>query len=193
MPLTPEQYERAQPKFKPSHEVNPGQSAEGLMIHAEGILPANVPGQRGVGILKDPENPGHRIEVSVPHLPYERWIDAAGTVCSCVVRTNRVQKKNGKGSTDDGNYRDRITRAYIGAGWVRYDDGLGMPNGTEWTPVFRDKLIADRQKDQADVMRYEERTWLDKRKRESESVQKALTDALTTFADGAKQRAARTN
>lgn len=191
MDLTPEQFERAQPPFKSSHNPDPGQKGDGLMIHADGLLPASVPGQRIVGSLRDPENPGHRVQISVPHLPYERWIDEAGNVLSAAIRTNRVQRKRG-GSVDDGNFKAQMEKERLKAGWVRYDDGLGKPQHVgDWTPEARDKLIKQRRKEQGDMMAYEAKPWLDKMKKESLEVQKALTDALSTFAEGAKDRSAR--
>lgn len=194
MPLTPDQFDRAQPKFTPSHHPVPGQKTEGMMIDEEGIQPTGLSGQRVVGTIKDPENPGHRVQISVPHLPYERWIDDAGNVLSAVTRTTRVMKKNGKGSADDGSYKSKMELVRLQAGWVRYDDGLGRPsNLLDWTPAVRDALIAERRREQYDVMRYEEKVWLDKKKAESESVQRAMTDALTSFAEGQKSRQTRAN
>lgn len=189
--LTPEQFDRAQPKFTPSHQPVPGQRADGLMVEADGIMPAIVPGQREIGFIKDPDTPGRRVRLSVPHLPFERWIDEAGNVVSGVTKTTRVFKRNGK-NMDDGNYGAKQEMERLKAGWVRYDDGLGRPREIdEWTPQTREKFIAARQKDQADMMGYEKKAWLDRQAKESESIQKALTNALESFADGAKKRTER--
>ena len=196
--LTPEQFDRAQPKFTPTHQPHPGQKAAGMMIEVEDILPAPVPGQREIGTMKDPDTPGRKVHLAVPHLPYERWIDEAGNVVSGVIKTTRVYKKNGK-PMDDGNFGAKMEVERLKAGWVRYDDGLGRPNsfedvdgkvvrGDSWTPEVRSALIAVRRKDQAETMQYEKKSWLDRQAKESESIQKALTSALESFSDGAKKR-----
>ena len=202
VPLTPDQIDRVCPKYTPTHTPVPGQKGDGLMIEAEGLMPANIPGQRNIGTMKDPDQPGRRVQLSVPHIPYERWIDEAGNLLCAVIRTNRVMKKNGRGSTDDGNFKSQMERERLKAGWVRYDDGLGKPssfddvNGkkvivTEWTPEVREALMVVRKKEQAEIMNHEAKPWLDKVKRESETVMKAMTEALQTFAEGTKQRQAR--
>lgn len=161
------------------------------MITAEGTTPANVPGQRIIARVQDADSPGRLVEVSVPHTPYERWIDDAGNVCNCPVKTNRVHKKGGKGSVDDGNYQSQVTnKAFLAARWVRFDDGLGRDHSrySTWTPEARQKLIDERQQAQAARGAAESKAFLDKQKQQSEEIAKAMTNALQTFADGQKDR-----
>lgn len=171
----PEMFDRAQPKWKSS------QPGEDYMIKAEGLTPATIPGQRIVGSMRDPDVPGYTVQVAVPHLPYERWIDDAGNVCSCPVKTNRVKKKNGS-SVDDGNYHTQVTeRAYLRAGWVRFDDGKGyIPTKAHpaWTPEARQALIDERLTLQRQRTNAQEVKHLDQRKREADQFRKDLLETV---------------
>jgi hypothetical protein len=55
------------------------------------------------------------VEVSVPHLPYENWLDPSGHVCPLVVSTNRDPRKR------DEKYRYVTTTVRIRKGWVPWD------------------------------------------------------------------------
>jgi len=80
-------------------------------------------------------------EVSVPHLPYEWWIDTAGNVCPLPVSTNRLPKQFAH------QYAQAIRSDKAERGWIKYDS---LPEDQREAEIARRKAAAKQESAQFD-------------------------------------------
>ncbi len=160
------------------------------LVEAQDMIPARVPGQRVIAITRDDQKPNRKVEVSVPHLPYEKWIDAEGNVRQVPMKTNRVTRgRNGK-STDDGNYYSQMERHYLACGWLRYDRPPTGVSLEQWA-VDREVHIQERRTVQNENEKEVSTKFQEETKIKAGQMKDALLEALESFNDGKKERAAR--
>lgn len=186
-PLTTAEQEKLAPRWTSS------QPGDDYMIPAQDLIPARVPGQRVVAITRDDRKPGRKVEVSVPHLPYEKWIDNEGNVRQVAMKTNRVKNKNGA-SVDSGNYYSQMERHYLNIGWKRYDRTPEGSTPEAWA-VDREKLITLRRTDHdaeeaATEVKFAEEAKL-KGKIEGMAIAEAMKEGFESFKEGARDRSDR--
>jgi hypothetical protein len=194
--LTPEEQELIFPtKWK---TTQPDPKANGYMISVTDDNKAQIPesdesGQRLTGTVTDGDEVN---EVSITHLPYEKWIKACGTVANMAIQTSRALEK-GKFADGDWLYRHRITQDFIAADHVRYLDGLGHKNyrdTDEWRAEWkgmREAFIKDRQAKQSARMskadrKHEAAVAADKMK-----VQKMIMEGFKSMVESARDKAER--
>lgn len=135
--LTTEQAEKLFPTKWTS--TQPKDSRGGYMIKAYDLAPANVPGQRVTGYSRDGRR---KVEASVPHLRYHKFIDEAGNVRAVPVSTTRAQA-NGRDIDSEGIYEMQMRNEARRVGWVDYVTGDYAPEEYRvgW-PAKREDLIA---------------------------------------------------
>jgi hypothetical protein len=172
--LTPEQQEKLSPT-KWRHT----QKSSGYIysVKARDDQPANVPGQRITGMVRDGNR---RVEASVPHLPYEKWIKPCGTVACIPMRTTRVvDNDNGGVSMDTGPYREQMRRELIRSGHVHYETGepFHYPTRDAWI-ADREKVIHERQGSQAEDMADAEKRRAHETQADKVKLQEALVDSF---------------
>lgn len=117
------------PKWRKHSKYNYGK--QGVTVRSQ-----HATGQR---IVSQHDDDGETKFVSVPHQPYERWIDPAGFVCPLLVSPNRLAK-------EDPTYAATMKAQKTAAGWLPYDS---LPAGSgltmkEWE-IKREEVIQERQ------------------------------------------------
>ena len=167
------------------------QGGDNYMIHVDGVNRIQLEGQRVVAQTRDDRQPSRRVDVSVPHTPYEKWIDLEGNVRNIPMKTTRVmeRRRNGSGmqSVDQGNYAAEISQHLLSCGYMRYDAPPTGETMAVWEARRETEIATRRNEHNAEAMA-EQKKWLDKVEHEKHSIQQALTSALESFSDGVKQR-----
>jgi hypothetical protein len=146
-PSYPEGHKNLSPPYTPSMRRDPSTGTYIPMYNDK------TAGQRVVAIRE--EASGDVNEVSVPHLPYESWIDAQGGQINLVISTNRNP------SQLDSEYRELARRRMLSAGGFPYEYALANQYAPYLTAgVTEEQWPARREKEQTKL-----RTMSDRRGR----------------------------
>ncbi len=162
-------------KLMPSIWTSTQPDPRAYTVRARNLTPANVPGQRVTGELRDGR---HVVEASVPHCYYELWIDPAGNVRSIPLKTARTTE-NGA-FVDNGSYIHEMKHELWSKGFLSYLDGERGEDKQAWL-ARRAKVIAERRQSQTDDMQEADKRHMDGKRAKHAEMQEALLALFNGF------------
>jgi hypothetical protein len=170
-------------------EWTPSPQSSTALIRVEGFEAADINGQRVTAMVSDPDGQGHRVEASVPHAPYERWLTSTGVIVNVPIKTTRVLTPRGS-SVDEGNYADSTRAACLRAGWLPWESGPYGEDRETWI-ARRDVVQAEWKRDHTAQQRDSDKRFLDSMQHNLRGMVDDIRSAFENLADGAKDRAER--
>lgn len=194
--LTEEEQEKLFPTTWTTTQPDPkGHSyMVGVTDDNKAIIPgSDDSGQRVTGTVLDGEEVS---EVSIPHLPYEKWIKGCGSVCCMPIQPSRALDQ-GRFADGDQSLRNRLTQDFLIANHVRYRDGYGHKSyreTPEWVAewkAMREGFIADRQAKQAARMRKADKKHEAAVAKDKVKLQAMIMEGFKSMVESARDKADR--